>query len=287
MGEVILVTGATGTVGQEVVRSLLKKGLKIKVGVRNLEKLKNMPWFSQVELVILDYEQPESLKNALININKLFLLTSPGSYHEEKIAENVLEQADKRTLKHIVRLSGMGAAQHNLFGNHHAADSLLLSSSIDYTALQPNTYMQNFYNYSSNIKKNHKIIEPAGEGKTSFIDARDIAEVAVATLTEPGHANKLYELTGGESLSYYQVAKQFSEILGQEIIYQPLPAREFITVKESEGMPAEFAARFVQFLQMVQNGDYASVSPVVEKILGRPPITLKQFITDYREKFID
>jgi uncharacterized protein YbjT (DUF2867 family) len=286
MRGLILVTGVTGTVGQEVVKSLVKKNIKIRVGVRNLKKIESMPWFSRVESVILDYEKPETLKNALVGVSKLFLVTPPGTYREEEVSRSILLQGEEQRLKHIVRLSGMGADKHNLFGNHHAADMLLLSSNIDYTALQPNTYMQNFYNYSTSIKEKQKIIEPAANGKMSFIDARDIAEVATTVLIEAGHINTIYELTGGESLSYYQVAKQFSELLGKEIIYQPLSAQEYISIKEAEGMPAEFVERFVQFFQMVKNGEYAHVSSTVEKILCRPPITLKQFITDYRDRFV-
>ena|SRR3990167_1014175 len=286
MTELLLVTGVTSMVGQEVVKSLLKKNKKIKVGVRDLKKIESLPWFSQVESVILDYEKPETVKHALAGVSKLFLVTPPGTYQEENVSKIVLAQAEGQSLKHIVRLSGMGADKHNLFGNHHAADQLLLSSQIDYTALQPNMFMQNFYNYSTSIKEKQKIIEPAENGKISFIDARDIAEVAAHALTEAGHVNMIYELTGGESLNYDQVAKQFSNILGKEIIYQPLTAQEYLSIKEAEGMPVEFAKRLLQFFQMVKNGEYARVSPIVEKILGRPPITLKQFIIDYRDKFV-
>jgi len=286
MKEIILVTGATGTVGQEVVKSLLNKNVKIRVGVRDIDKIKNTPWFNQVESIILDYEKPETIKNALKGVSKLFLVTAPGTYQEENVAKSILAQAKGQELKHIVRLSGMGADKHNLFANHNAADNLLLSSSINYTALQPNTYMQNFYNYSTSIKAQQKIIEPAAGSKESFIDVRDIAAVAATVLTQSGHENKIYELTGGESLNYYQVAKQFSEVLKKEIVYQPLTEQEYISAKEAEGMPSEFVKRFVAFFQMVRNGEYAHVLPSVEKILGKPPITLKQFIMDYRDKFV-
>ncbi|OGT29773.1 MAG: hypothetical protein A3E87_05420 [Gammaproteobacteria bacterium RIFCSPHIGHO2_12_FULL_35_23] len=286
MEQKILVTGVTGTVGSEVIKALLKKGIKVRAGVRSLAKIENTPWKNQVEVVVFDYEQPEVLKNALKNITKLFFVSPPGSYTEKEIAESVLEQSRKQGLKYIVRLSGMGADKHNLFANHQAADNLLLSSKIDYTSLQPNTFMQNFYNYQTAIKEQDKIIEPAGKGKTSFIDARDIAEVAATILTETGHENKIYELTGGESLDYYQAAKLFSDVLGRTINYKPLSEQEYIKAKEAEGIPAEYSKKFMKFYKMVESDEYAHISPIVEKILGRKPITLKQFIIDYRDKFI-
>src|SRR3990167_4012362 len=285
MEQKILVTGVTGTVGSEVIKALLKKGIKVRAGVRSLAKIENTPWKNQVEVVVFDYEQPEVLKNALKNITKLFFVSPPGSYTEKEIAESVLEQSRKQGLKYIVRLSGMGADKHNLFANHQAADNLLLSSKIDYTSLQPNTFMQNFYNYQTAIKEQDKIIEPAGKGKTSFIDARDIAEVAATILTETGHENKIYELTGGESLDYYQAAKLFSDVLGRTINYKPLSEQEYIKAKEAEGIPAEYSKKFMKFYKMVESDEYAHISPIVEKILGRKPITLKQFIIDYRDKF--
>jgi len=286
MTHTILVTGATGTVGNEVVKELLNKDVKIKVGVRDVSKLQNEPWVNQVELVTLDYGQAETIKNALVNVDKLFLLTPPGTCGEKEIAESVLEQSEQQGLQHIVRLSSMGADEHNIFRNQYAADTFLLASGIDYTALKANSFMQNFYNYLTSIKEQQKIIEPAGDGKTSFIDARDIAAVAAIVLTEPGHTNQIYELTGGEALTYYQVADLFTEILGKEIVYQPLSNQEYLSVKAAEGIPAEFSERFTQFFQMVRNDEYARVSPVVERMLARPPTTLKQFISDYRERFI-
>ena len=286
MKQTILVTGVTGTVGQEVVKELLKKNVQLRVGVRDLGKIKNEPWRNQVEAIVIDYDQPETVKHALAKVNKLFLVTPPATYRDKEVAEMILEQGRKSGLQHIVRLSGMGADLHNLFANHQAADTLLLESEIDFTALQPNIFMQNFYNYLVSIKQDGKIIEPAGNGKASFIDSRDIAAVAAVVLTEPGHANKIYELTGGESLDYYQAAKLFTDITGRKIVYQPVSSEEYIQAKAIDGMPAEFAKSSMEFFQMVQNGDYARVSPAVEKILGRKPITLKQFITDYRDKFI-
>ena len=197
----------------------------------------------------------------------------------------LLAEGGKQGLQHIVRLSGMGADKHNLFANHHAADSLLLSSDIHYTALQPNTFMQNFYNYSNSIKDHQNIIELVADAKESFIDARDIAQVAAVVLTQAGHENKIYELTGGEALDYDQVAKIFSDILKKEITYKPLSSAEYVAINSAEGMPSEFIEKFVQFSDMVKNGDYARVSPTVQQILGRPPITLSQFVADYRNFF--
>jgi uncharacterized protein YbjT (DUF2867 family) len=249
MKQTILITGSTGTVGQEVVKGLLNKDVTIKVGVRHADKIKNHAWANSVEVMHLDYDEPEGWTNALSGVEKLFLITPAGSYQEAVISEHAVNAAVKANVKHIVRVSGMGANEHNLFGEHQAADDLLMGSSIDYTALQPNVFNQNFYNFSTTIKEEHKIIDPAENGKVSFIDARDIAAVAVKILTEQGHENKIYELTGGESLHYNEVAKLFSNALGFNVTYQPLSPEKYILAKQSIGLPPEITERFIQFFK--------------------------------------
>ncbi len=98
MRQTILVTGATGTVGHEVVKVLLEKDVQIKVGVRNVTKIQKESWVSHVEVIVLDYDQPGTLKNALANVDKLFLMTPPGTDKEKEVAQSVLEQAEKQGL---------------------------------------------------------------------------------------------------------------------------------------------------------------------------------------------
>ncbi|MEM9242687.1 MAG: SDR family oxidoreductase [Pseudomonadota bacterium] len=285
MKETILVTGATGTVGREVVKSLLQKDVKIRVGIRDTNKIKKFFWSDRVESVLLDYARPQTLANALVNVDRLFLITPQGSDLEQAVAKMVIEQGGKQGLRHITRLSSMGATQTGFFRNHYEADQLLLAANIPYTALQANTFMQNFYNFVTSISKRQKIVEPAGEGKTSFIDVRDIADVAATVLTQANHVDKCYELTGAESLDYYQVAAIFSKVLRRKVVYQALADQAYIATKETDGISADVAKRSMQFFQGVKNGEYARVSPVVEKILARTPISLEKFIVDYRNRF--
>ena len=285
MAQTVLVTGATGAVGHEVVKALLEKDINIRVGVRDASKIQREPWIKHVEVVALDYEQPKSLKNALSSVNALFLATPPGYELEKVVAQSVLDQGRKLGLQHIVRLSAIGADEQNLFSHHYMADQLLLSSDIGYTALQSNAFMQNFYNYMPSIKNDHKIIEPAGYGKTSFIDVRDIAEFAAAVLTERGHENKIYELTGAEALDYYQVAGLLSDVLGWKVNYKPLTIQEYIYKKEVAGLSSEAAKRASQYFELLKLGRFACISPSIKRILGREPISLKQFILDHQENF--
>lgn len=284
MKQTILVTGVTGNIGNEVVKALLPKNVDIKVGARDLSKVQNMPWAGQVSMVELDYDKPETVKNSLEGVDKLFLVTVAGEYKEHSVAELILANAS--SLKQIVRLSGMGAEDHDLFARHASADKAFMDSSIDYTSLQPNMFMQNLFNYQLSIKESHKIIEPAGNGAISLIDARDIGAVGAEVLTSAGHANKIYVLTGSKSFNFSEVARMLSEELGVEINYEPLSEAEFIKVKVAAGIPAEFADKFVQFFKMVADGDYSKVTSCVADILGREPITFKEFAHDYKHEFI-
>ncbi len=287
MGNKILVTGATGTIGSEVVKALIERDADIVVAGRNLNKLQDQPWASQVKIIELDYDKPETLKNALQGISKLFLVTPPGTYIENEVAEQVLENTDPSALQHIVRLSGMGAEKHSLFGNHQAADELLLNTAIDYTALKPNTFMQNFINSQPNLFTEHKIIEPIADAKMSFIDARDIAAVAAEILLDNSkqHLNKFYVLTGDHALTYHQVAKSFSKILNKKFTYEPTTFAEYIQIKKEQGVPEEFAKRFTGFYQRVIDCEYAEITPHVANILGRPATTIEQFVSDYKNCF--
>lgn len=285
MSKKILVIGATGTVGGEVVKSLQSLGLSIRVGIRQ-QKWFDIKYAQSVEAVYFDYQNPVSVASALSDIDTLFMVSPTGLGQEVAHVQTVLAAAKASRLKHIVRLSAMGVEKHNLFGLHKAADDLLLQSDIDCTILRPNTFMQNFYNYSKSIKLQQMIIEPAGKGKTSFIDVRDIGAVAPTIILKGGYENKVLELTGDKALSYYEVAEYFSDILGAQIQYLPYAESTYIKYKIAGGSTIESAIRAVEFNKMVKAGEYEYVSDNIRHLLDREPVTLKQFIVDFRDYFV-
>ena len=221
MVETILVTGSTGTVGSEVVKQLSSAGQKVRAAVRSTssDKLKG------VELVEMDYNKPETLATAFKDADKLFLLT-PNSSKAAEFASNLVTEAKKAGIKHIVKQSLMGADQDVDLDHlhlHRKAEKVIEESGIPFTFLRPNDFMQNFVNfYGPSIRSKNAIYLPAEDAKVSFVDVRDIAAVAVKALTDDEnsrHNGKAYTITGPEALSYYQAAEILSNATGKKIAY--------------------------------------------------------------------
>ena len=137
-----------------------------------------------------------------------------------------------------------------------------------------------------NIKEQHEIFIPAGKGKTSFIDVRDIAAVAVLALTQDGHANRIYDLTGSEALDYGQVASLFSAVLGRTITYHQPSLLSFIRRQRAKDVPLPFIAVMAGIYTIARRGLAARVTEDTQRLLGRAPIAFKQYIADYRECWV-
>jgi uncharacterized protein YbjT (DUF2867 family) len=222
-GSTILVTGAAGTVGSEVVRQLSAKG---QIGIRAAARSANNPTLKDlksVEIVELDYNKPETLATAFKDVNKLFLLT-PFQSDMLDLTSNLVNAAKKSGVKYIIKQSVMGVdAEPGITPSrlHRQAEKIIEKSGIPFSFLRPNFFMQNFVNfYSPMIKSQGALYAPAGDGEVSFVDVRDIAAVAVqALINDNQHKGKSYNITGPEVLSYGQAAEILSRELGKEIKY--------------------------------------------------------------------
>ena len=182
-GSTILVTGATGTVGSEVVKQLLASSSTshqdiIRAAVHSPDKADRLKHDKTLEIVSIDYYEPETIADALDNVDKLFLLTPPSAEMVD-ISSSVVEEARKNDVKFIVKLSAMGADLEPGFTGgrlHRQAEAIIEESKIPYTFLRPNAFMQNFVNRSGQtIKNQNAFYFPAGDAKISFVDVRDVA----------------------------------------------------------------------------------------------------------------
>jgi len=226
-GSTILVTGATGTVGSEVVRQLSTKG---QINIRAAARSANNPTFKDlksVEIVELDYNKPETLATSFKDVNKFFLLT-PFRSDMLDLTSNLVNAAKKSGVKYIIKQSVMGALWEPGITPgrlHRQAEKIIEESGIPFSFLRPNSFMQNFVNfYSPMIKSQRALYSPAGDGKVSFVDVRDIAAVAVqALISDNQHKGKAYNITGPEALSYGQTAEILSRELGKGIKYVNIP----------------------------------------------------------------
>jgi uncharacterized protein YbjT (DUF2867 family) len=290
MAETILVLGATGTVGSEIVRQLSSTAdVNIKAAARSVEKIKNLEG-DKVKAVPVDYNKPESLKEALKNVDKLFLLI-PDVPNAHELASNLVNEAKKAEVIHIVKQSIMGAdleADVGIMRLHRQAEKIIEQSGIPFTFLRPNEFMQNFINFHSHsIKSNNAFYLPMEDAKVSVVDVRDIAAVAVKSLTENGnnkHNNKTYLITGPEALSYHQMAEILSNATGKKISYVNVSEEEFRGAMKEMGMDDWLINTISELYNYFRKGYASQVSSGVE-VTGKKPISFAQFAKDYAEIF--
>ncbi len=285
----ILVTGATGTVGSEVVKQLSSTGQKVRASVRSTTRVTSNDNLKDVELVEMDYNKPETLVTAFKGADKLFLLT-PVSPKTAELTSNLVKEAKKNAIKHIVKQSVMGADSELdvvILRLHRQAEKMIEESGIPFTFLRPNDFMQNFVNfYSPTIKSNNALYLPAEDAKVSFVDVRDIAAIAVKTLTDDGkHTGKAYTITGPEALSYSQVAEILSNVTGKKISYVNVPEEDTRAGMKAMGWDDWLINATLQFFDLYKKGYASKVSSDVEEVLGRRPISFSQFARDYAQAF--
>jgi uncharacterized protein YbjT (DUF2867 family) len=293
--ETILVTGATGTVGSEVIKQLSDSSdTNIRAAVHSVDSLTRLKESNKnIEAVQLDYNKPETLKKALKSVDKLFFL-SPDSPIMTELASGVISAAKNAGIGHIVRLSAKGAdvrAESPSLIMHRQVEEIIEESGIPYTFLRPNEFMQNFIIlHSHSIKKNNAFNMAVGDAKVSIIDVRDIAAVAVKALIEAGkndrHNGKVYTITGPEALSYYQIAKILSNVTGREISYVNLSEGDFRRSLKEAGVDDWFI--FVVLLMLdsyYKKGIAAQITNSVEEVTGRKPIAFSQFVNDHAQAF--
>jgi uncharacterized protein YbjT (DUF2867 family) len=274
----ILVTGATGTVGTEVVKALAGRGTPFRAGYRS--RPQNVP--AGVEAVQLDFDRPETLAPALRGVDTLFLLSSTVAPEA-----NVAREAAKAGVKRIVKLSVWGAGEPGFtFGAwHRAAEQAVEQSGAAWTFLRPNGFMQNVVNYmGQTIKSQGAMYSSAADARVSSIDARDIGDVAARVLTEPGHEGKAYDLSGPAALGYADIASVLTGVLGREVKYVPVSDEDYKKAAVAAGTPEAYADALVNLNRNYREGGFSRVAPDVHKLLGRVATSFEQFARDHADQ---
>src|SRR3954463_15036344 len=217
----ILITGATGTVGREVIGELQRMGAgRVRALVRDPARASFIRE-AGFETVEGDFDKPETLDAALEGVERALLLTPP-SPHTVAQQGAFIEAARRASVRRVVKLSALGAdaTAPEGFGKWHGqAEELLKSSGLGWTILRPNFFMQNLLGQAQTIATQGAIYQPGGDARASLIDARDIATVAARTLTDEGHEGKTYTLTGPVAVSYADAAARLSDATGKSISY--------------------------------------------------------------------
>jgi uncharacterized protein YbjT (DUF2867 family) len=279
----ILITGASGNVGREVLRQAAAAGLRLRAAYQSADKATQAP--AGVETVLMDYGKPETLRAAFREIEKLFLV-GPPTADLVQMEANAVDQAKRASVPHIVKLSALGG-RNAIFPRQHAdSEEHIKSSGIAYTFLRPNGFMQNFVNYDSpTIKTQNAFYAAVGHGAVSHIDLRDIAAAAVKVLSGRGHEGKAYPLTGPEALTNAQVAEKISRAVGRKISYVNLAPADLKKALLAAGVPEWSADALLDLQRLYREGGASSVDPTFEQLMGRKPTTFDQFLNDYAAAF--
>ncbi len=282
MSNTILVTGATGNVGSQVVQQLITLGITPRVAVRSMNKAESLKK-AGAEPVEMDLERPETIVPALAGVDKVFLV-SPFVPNMVELTAILIAAAKQANVRHIVKLSALAQPGIALSKWHEEMENAIASSGIPFTFLRPNGFMQNFVNaMAETIKSENAFYLNAGEGKVSFVDTRDIASVAVAALTTSGHEGQSYIITGSEALSHAQSASILSQVLGRTINYVDVPDDAVRQGMQGAGMPDPIVNALLELYASYKAGQAATVSPTVEQVTGKKPISFEQFAKDYAE----
>lgn len=282
----ILVTGATGNVGLEVIKALsgTDPSLRIVAGVRNVEKDAEKLARFPVQFTAFDFADPTTYQGALSGCDVLFLLRPPQLSDTDKYFRPLIDRAKRAGVQHIVFLSVQGAGE-NRFIPHHKIEALVRESGIPYTFLRPAYFMQNFTTtLRKDLVEKKQVFLPAGKAPFALIDVRDIGTVAARVLQHPeAHRGKAYDLTNAEQLTFGAMADIISRVTGKPIRYQSPNLISFFRTKRKEGTPAVFILVMIMLHYLPRFQKDPPLSDWVEVLTGKSPITFEQFVQDHAE----
>jgi uncharacterized protein YbjT (DUF2867 family) len=280
----ILITGASGTNGREIVKQLSAKGLQFRAMVRQLPApVLQLP---NVEYVVGDFTDLSSIRLALAGIDEAFLLSSSTAGQVER-ETNFMRMASEANVRHLVKFSILGAdpdSPSTLLRRHGEIEQTLRHSGVPFTILRPSYFMQNLFWYAKDIRSKGVFygVWPK-DYRHAHVDARDNAGVAVACLTQRGHEGKCYRITGPEALSYREIAELLSTAIGTNVRYEN-SLEDYRCFLESSGSNVE---EIIGLDQCVAEGIGAGgmVNATVSDVAGREPLRFAQFARDYSGAF--
>jgi uncharacterized protein YbjT (DUF2867 family) len=278
----ILVTGATGNVGSELVSQLLDLNEPVRVLTRDPRKV--AVWGDRVECAVGSFEQPETLDAALTGVEQIFLMTAEvGSAH----VEAAMRAAAKADVRHVVYLSSTGVNHPNLsLGKwHQDREEAIRASGVSWTFVRPGNFMSNTLMWAQTIKTQSAVYFPGGGGRTAPIDPQDIAAVAAVALAHSGHDGQAYELTGGELLSAADQTEILSRVLDKPIHYVDVPPSAAREGMLKNGMPPPIVDAVTELFEAMRDGQGEHITNTFETLLGRKPRTFEAWCREHVAEF--
>jgi uncharacterized protein YbjT (DUF2867 family) len=278
----ILVTGATGNVGRELIPLLLETKQPVRVLVRDLRKVAHLN--ASVERIVGDLDQPETLIPAIQGVERIYLMT-----YETRQDIHLLQAAKRAGVQHIVKLSTLEATDHKIqVGKwHYEREELIRASGLDWTFLRPGMFMSNSIEWwAESIKGQGSVFFPGGKkGKIAPVDPRDVAQVAASALTQPGHTGQAYELTGTELFTIGEMVQVIARVLGKPIQYIDIPPIAAKLFMLKTGMDKSLVNALMEMLGTLRRNEGAIVTDTVQHITGQPSRTFEAWCREHRRAF--
>jgi len=285
----ILVTGASGTMGKavlnEVAKEAAKSGENYRAMFRSATEAAKAP--TGTSTVIADFSKKNTLPSALRNVTSVYLVCSPIPQLIE-LEWNMIDACVNAGVGHIVLSSAMGAREYrkSFPSWHRRVEDKLKSTKISYTILRPNSFHQNVLTYYAPSIRSQSVFHASMDNaRVSFLDVRDIAVVAAKSLAGGEHSGKTYELNGPEALTYSERAEKITRHAGRPVQYVDIPADVQRKAMLDRGMPEWQADALLDLQEYYVKGKGGHVDGLLEQLIRRPAITMDQFLTEFGGEF--
>jgi len=281
----ILITGASGTVGKAVLAEVTRTDAKCKAMYRSPAEAGKAP--KGIATAIADFAKRETLSAALDGIETVYLVCSPVP-DLVQLENNMIDACVAAGVKHIVLNSALGAGDYpkSFPSWHRQVENKLRNTSLRYTILRPNSFHQNVPAFfAPSIRAEGAFYSSMGNARVSFIDVRDIAAVAAKALTDSEHVGKTYELNGPEALSYTELAEKIAKHSGRSVKYVDIPAEAQRKAMLDQGMPAWQADALLDLQAYYTSGKGGATDGLLHQLLGRAPITMDRFLSEFAGEF--
>ena len=282
----ILLSGATGKTGKQLVNLIVAGKLPARALVRDPAKAAQLR-ARGLEVVIGDLLDDAALTRAMSGIERAFLLTA-NAQNQYALEKRFIDAARAAAVSHVVKLSAIGADSQSsaiLKRYHGQAEDYLRQSGLTHTIIQGGFFMDNLLTCAPSIARENRFFLPMGSGQAGVVDIRDVAEAAYTTLTQPGHDNQSYLVTGPELLSFDAMAGIMSAVLGREITYVDVPEDRLRAQMQGAGLSDWYITAVLQLFALNRQNQNAKITNAFTAITGKAPRSLRHFMQDHRATF--
>ena len=281
----ILVTGASGNVGKTVLQEVAKSGAKHRAMYRSAAEAAKAP--AGTETVIADFAKPETLSAALKGVESVYLVCSPIP-ELVQLESNMIDACVAAGVRHVVQNSAVGAGDYDKsFPSwHRKVEEKLKETRLAWTILRPNSFHQNVVAFfAPTIRTQGLFYNSMRDAKNSFLDVKDIAVVAARSLAGGEHAGKIYDLNGPEAIDYTELARKISKVAGREVKYVDIPMDAQRKALLEQGTPEWLVSALLDLQQYYLSGKGGETDGLLQKLLGRAPITMDEFLKENAAEF--